>query len=121
MLGALLVQQKQYVGAETPLREGVDFLAKLPPDDWSAFNAKSLLGAALLGQKKLVEAEPLLLEGYEGMQQHAAQIPAAAKQRLVETAQQLVDLYEALDRPEQAARWRTMVETERARLPTGQP
>jgi hypothetical protein len=37
------------------------------PDDWQSFDTRSLLGSALAGQKKFVEAEPLLVSGYEGM------------------------------------------------------
>jgi eukaryotic-like serine/threonine-protein kinase len=40
---------------------------KNQPDAWSTFNAKSMLGGALLCQKIYAEAEPLLLVGYEGM------------------------------------------------------
>jgi hypothetical protein len=36
-------------------------------DDWQRFRAESLLGASLARQKKYFEAEPLLLEGYQGM------------------------------------------------------
>ena len=42
-------------------------IEKQQPDDWQRFRAESLLGASLTGQKKYAEAEPLLLEGYEGM------------------------------------------------------
>jgi tetratricopeptide (TPR) repeat protein len=120
-LGAVLVQQNKYAEAESPLREGVELRVKLQPSAWSTFNAKRLLGTALLGQKGYANAEPLLLEGYEGMKQREAQIPLVAKVRLVEAAQELVDLYEAWDHLEQAARWRKTVETERARLPAGHP
>jgi hypothetical protein len=65
----------------------------------------------LLGQHKYAAAEPLLLAGYEGMKQRATQIPAAAKFRLVEAAQRLVQLYEAWNRPEDAARWRKELQT----------
>jgi tetratricopeptide (TPR) repeat protein len=116
-LGAILVRQKKYAEAGSPLREGVDLGGKLQPNAWSTFNAKSVLGEALLGQRKYADAEPLLLEGYEGMKQRATQMPAATKVRLVEAAQRLADLYEAWDRPEPAARWRDTVKAERAQLP----
>jgi serine/threonine protein kinase len=120
-LGAVLLQQKKYTEAEESLREGVDLRGKLQPTSWSTFNAKSLLGAALLGQKKYADAEPLLLEGYDGMKERATQMPSGTKVRLVEAAQRLVDLYEAWDRPEPAARWRKTVEDERSNSPAEHP
>ena len=65
-----------------------------------------MLGGALLGQKKYAEAEPLLLQGYEGMKQREAQIPQAGKVRLAEATERLVRLYEATNQPENARTWR---------------
>ena len=45
---------------------------------------------------KFTEAEPLLVQGYEGMQQREATIPPEGKIRLHEALQRLVDLYTAL-------------------------
>ena len=108
-------------GAEPLLRDCLKVRENKQFDAWTTFNTQSLLGGSLLGQKKFADAEPLLLEGYQGMKQRAAQIPAAAKVRLVEAAQRLVDLYEAWDRPDQAAQWRKTVEAERAKLPAKLP
>ena len=102
----VLTAQKKYVEAEAPLREGLDVRLKLEPLVWTTFNAKALLGAALLGQKKYADAEPLLLDGYQGLKASAAQIPASAKFRLIEAVERLVKLYDAWDRPEQATQWR---------------
>ncbi len=120
-LGVVLVQQKKYAEAESPLREGVDLRVKLQPKDWRTFNSKSWLGSALLGKKNYTDAEPLLLQGYSGMKQCAAQIPEAARERLVEAAQSIVDLYEARERFELAAQWRKTVEAERTQLPAKHP
>jgi hypothetical protein len=64
------------------------------------------LGGALLGQQKYAEAEPLLLQGYEGMKQREATIPTQGKQRLPEAAERLVALYEATGRADEARAWR---------------
>ena len=40
---------------------------------------RSLLGASLLGQKKFAEAEPFLLESYEGMKSREPKIPRASR------------------------------------------
>jgi hypothetical protein len=69
-----------------------------------------MLGGALLGQKKYAEAEPLLLAGYSGMKQREARIPAVGKTNLKEALQCLMQLYEATDRPEQAAEWKQKLE-----------
>jgi tetratricopeptide (TPR) repeat protein len=115
-LGRVLLQQKKYDDAATTLREGIDLRVQLKVESWSTFEAKSQLGAALLGLQKYTDAEPWLQSGYDGLKQHAAKLPGAAKVRLVEAAQRLVDLYQAWDRPEEAARWRKTVEVERAKL-----
>jgi serine/threonine-protein kinase len=111
------MQEKKYAAAEVLLRDCLKLRRQVLPNAWTTFHTQSLIGGSLLGQKKLAEAQPLLLEGYEGMQQRASQIPAAAKFRLVEAAQCLVDLYVAGDRPDQAAIWRKTVAAERAWLP----
>ena len=81
------------------------------PDAWNTFNAQSLLGEALLGQKKYVDAEPLLIKGYEGMKQRQDKIPARyLKIRLSEALERLVRLYEATNQPDKADPWRKKLE-----------
>ena len=69
----------------------------------------SLLGAALLGQKKYTEAEPLLLQGYEGLKEWERTLGAPWNWRVTEAAQHLVDFYEATNQPEKARVWREKV------------
>ena len=76
------------------------------PDDWRTFSTRSLLGACLLGQKKYVEAEPLLVSGYEGMKAREAKISATSKVRLKEALERLLQLSEATDRAAEAAGWK---------------
>jgi hypothetical protein len=66
-----------------------------------------MLGGCLVGQNRYAEAEPLLLQGYEGMRQREAQIPPFAKPRLREAIERLVQLYDAWGKPVQAAKWRS--------------
>ncbi len=105
-LGLNLLNQKKYAEAEAPLREALTVRAQKQPDDWLRYNSQSLLGAALLGQKKYAEAEPLLRQGYEGMKQREAKVPAAGKPRLGEALGRLVALYDAWGKKDEAARWR---------------
>ena len=115
-----LLKHRQYPAAETYLRECLTIREKKLPDDWLLFSTKSMLGGALAGQKKFQEAEPLLVEGYSGMKDREAKIPPAAKTRLPEAIRRLVDLYTAWDRPEEAAKWRAILE-ETARNVEGTP
>ena len=76
------------------------------PNDWSRFHSESLLGESLLGQKKFDEAKPLLIEGYEGMKEREAKIPAPLKHHLTEAGERVVRLYEAMGRTDRADEWR---------------
>jgi eukaryotic-like serine/threonine-protein kinase len=113
-LGLTLLQVRQPTEAEPLLRECLAIRESKAPDEWRTFNAKSLLGGALLGQQKYAEAEPLLLQGYEGMKQRETKIPANAKKRLAEAAERLATLYEAIGRADEARAWRE-------KLPPGPP
>jgi serine/threonine protein kinase len=96
----------QYTKAEPLLRECLSMRQKVQPDDWSTFNTRSQLGGSLLGQTKFVEAEPLILSGYEGLKAREAKIPAPSKVRLTEAAERVIRLYEAWDKPDQATAWK---------------
>jgi eukaryotic-like serine/threonine-protein kinase len=109
-----LLQQKKWVEAEPLIRECLAIRAKKEPDDWRTFNTKSMLGGALLGQKKYADAEPLLLAGYEGMKKQEAKIPAQGKIRIPEAIGRLVQLYEATDKKDDAAKWRKELESIKA-------
>jgi tetratricopeptide (TPR) repeat protein len=115
VLGLGLLQQKKYPEAERVLRECLAIREKKAPDAWNTFNARSLLGGALLGQDKYADAEPLLMQGYEGMKQREATIPPPGKVRLPEALERLVQLYDALGQKDRADEWRTKLQAERAR------
>jgi non-specific serine/threonine protein kinase/serine/threonine-protein kinase len=106
VLALISLKQQKYADAEPLLRECLKFREKNEPDDWKTFNAKSLLGASLLGQKRYDEAEPLLRTGYEGMKRREEAIPLQFKIRLAEAIERLVQLYEAWGQPEKAAAWK---------------
>jgi serine/threonine protein kinase len=104
--GFLLLQMKAFTEAEPILREAMLVGDKAQPDHVSTYLSKSLLGGALSGQKKYVEAEPLLLAGYQGMKEREAKIPPGEKVRLTEALERLVQLYDASGKKEEAAKWR---------------
>src|SRR5262249_52746911 len=112
-IGLVLVRIEQHVEAEKHLRQSTSIREKKEPDVWSTFNTKSMLGAALLGQKNYDKAEPLLLGGYQGMKQREDKIPAKSKVRLTETLEHLVQLYDAWNKPVEAAKWRKELEMQK--------
>ena len=110
-IALLLLQANAFTEAEPLLRECLSIREKTQPDEWSTFNSKSMLGGALLGQKKYAEAEPLLLAGYEGLKQREVKIPPLGKVRLNEALERLVQLDEALEKKDDAAKWRKKLES----------
>ena len=108
--GSTLLVEKKPAEAELELRECLTIRQKIQPDDWTTFETKSMLGEALLDQKKFIEAEPLLLSGYEGMKQREDTIPSQDKPRLTKALQRLVKLYEAWGKKGEAIRWRKELE-----------
>jgi hypothetical protein len=74
-----------------------------------------MLGLALANQKRFNEAEPLLLSGHAGLKQRASTIPAQTRERRVrESVQRLILLYDAWNKPEEAAKWRKELEAAKA-------
>jgi serine/threonine protein kinase len=126
-LGSILLRQEKWADAEPVLRESLAIFEKKQPEAWTTFDAKSMLGGALLGRARGAskgggeealaraagfyrEAEPLLLTGYDGMKRRETTVPANDKIRLTRALERLVQLYEALDRKDAVARWRKELE-----------
>jgi tetratricopeptide (TPR) repeat protein len=116
-LGENLLRQSRFGDAETVLRQGLAIRDQKLPNDWPAFHTKSLLGASLLGQKNYAAAEPLLVQGYEGLKQRQDQIPPRSKARLTEALERLVQLYDGWGKNDQADEWRKRRATETAPAP----
>jgi hypothetical protein len=110
-LGRNLLNQQKWPEAETILRDCLALREKNQPAAWTTFETRSLLGGALLGQKKYAAAEPLLLAGYEGMKQRQRNIPPQRKIQLVYSLQRLVQLYDALEKKDETAKWRKELES----------
>ena len=110
VLGLNLLDQRKYTNAEPILRECLDLREKLLERNqatlWQVANAKSMLGEVLMAGKKPVEAEPLLVAGYEGLRQDENAIPDVVwKVRVAEAIQHLIDLARAKNKPDDVKKW----------------
>ena len=107
-LGGVRLAQQNYPEAETLLREGLRLAEKYDLDADYQLTVMNFLGASLAGQKKYVAAEPLLLQSGRGLQQRQASLPPYlnAARRIPESLERLVQLYDAWDKPAEAAEWK---------------
>jgi hypothetical protein len=62
--------------------------------------------ASVAGQKKYAEAEPLLLEGYQGMVVRKDKMEIGDRYHLDRAREWIVQLYQAWGKPEKAAEWK---------------
>jgi eukaryotic-like serine/threonine-protein kinase len=97
--------QGKFTEAEPLAGQSLAFYRMKQPGDWQRFRAESLLGASLAGQKKYAEAEPLLLEGYEGMTARKDKIPVPDWYYLDLAHGWIAELYGAWGKPKKAAEW----------------
>jgi serine/threonine protein kinase len=100
-----LLAHRQAEQAEIYLRESLAIREKITPDDWSLPNTQSLLGDALTAQKKFDQAQPLLIQGYEGLKKHEADLPPPPQPRIAAAIQRLIRLYDAWAKPDESAKW----------------
>jgi serine/threonine protein kinase len=105
-LGRSLLEQKKWPEAESTLRESLAVHEKAAREDADAFVPRWLLGQALVNQGKYAEAEPLLVQGYEGMRAREATIPRVVREALTEAARRLVRIYDQRGRTREADAWR---------------
>jgi tetratricopeptide (TPR) repeat protein len=104
-LALAYISQRDFIDAEPLAREAVAFFQKKQPQNWRRFRAASLLGASLAGQTKYAEAEPLLVEGYQGMAARKEQIDVQGRYHLDRAHEWLVQLYAAWGKPDKSAEW----------------
>jgi len=102
-LALAYLSQGKFAQSEPLARELVELEQKKQPDNWQRFRAESLLGASLAEEKKYAEAEPLLLEGYQGMRARKERIAAPDHYHLELTREWLVQLYKNWGKPQKVA------------------
>jgi serine/threonine protein kinase len=110
LLGECRVMLKKYTAAETPLRDSLAIYQKKQPNSVMHHHTTSVLGAALAGQQKYADAEPLLVKSATGLVANAAKLSPRNRERMLAAVQRVIDLYDAWDRPEDAAHWRKQLE-----------
>src|SRR5215469_1125101 len=104
-LALISVSEGKFAEAERLGRQTLEFAEKNHLDNWERYRAASLLGTSLVGQKKYAEAEPLLLQGYQGMLERKERTGVAYWYHLDRAREWLVQLYQSWGKTEQAAAW----------------
>ena len=105
-LALAYLSQGKFAESQPVAREALEAEKKVQPDNWQRYRAASLLGASLSGEKNYAEAEPLLLEGYQGMLALKDRIDVPDRYHLELAHQWLVQLYQAWGKPDKAAEWK---------------
>jgi serine/threonine-protein kinase len=108
-LGGVLVDRKDYSGAEKSFHEALQIYDQtLPPDHLNVGIARVRLGRALLLDKRYADAESESRAGYEILKKQPS-----APERWINNAQtDLAREYEALHQPDKAEKFRAaLVET----------
>ncbi len=109
-LAAANLDAQRWREAEIAARECLDLRERKRSADWELFHTMSQLGAALAGQMKYAEAEPLLVQGYDGLNTREAAIPVVSKHYRADAAARIVRLYIAWAKPDKAEEWRKKLE-----------
>jgi len=112
-LATTLCRQQKFSEAEPLFRECLAMRETNCPNAWYTHYTRLRFGAALMGKRQYDEAEPLIISGYEGMREREAGVRDRIKV-LTESVQDLIQLFEATSRPEQAAEWKTKLATVQA-------
>jgi serine/threonine-protein kinase len=101
-LGRFLSERARCDEAEPLLREGLDVLRREAPEHRTTTEAKRLLGYCLGELERFAEAEDWLVQSYQAMR-------AAGDARTMSALENLVSLYDAWGKPEQAETYRSLL------------
>jgi eukaryotic-like serine/threonine-protein kinase len=108
-LGEVEIQQEKYALAEPLVCEALGNWETASPGSWKRYYGQALVGASLTGQKRFAEAEPLLLAGYQGLQERQTSIPAGTRRVVSEAGLRIAQLYRDWGQPEKAREWEEKV------------
>jgi eukaryotic-like serine/threonine-protein kinase len=112
-----LMDQRKWPEAERLFREGLGSREASAPENFVTLNMQSQLGGTLVAQKKYADAEPILKSSFDRMKPTGRTLSSRRKDALRETAERLIDLYRATDRPREAAKWQAEARRYRERAP----
>jgi serine/threonine protein kinase/tetratricopeptide (TPR) repeat protein len=107
--------KQQYRDAEPLAREALEITEKLPLVNGRRFFWMSLLGAVLLGKGEYANAEPLLLQGYEGMKSQELIVPTLRRREMPQAGEWIVHFYEETNQPEKAQVWRERLRKDKSK------
>jgi tetratricopeptide (TPR) repeat protein len=107
-LGQNLLAQQKWSEAEAVLRECLAIREKKEAEAWTTFDTRLLLGKAMLGQKKYLEAELLLLKGYEGLKARESNIPPQGSICIPDALDRLIELYTATNMPDEVKKYQKL-------------
>ncbi|MEM7353677.1 MAG: tetratricopeptide repeat-containing protein kinase family protein, partial [Acidobacteriota bacterium] len=105
-LSFTLLETGQPERAEGLARESLSLWQQWPVEQWSKIvQSQSLLGRSLAAQGRFADAETLLLDSYSALRQQRGEADRSTQRELA----RVIDLYEAWDRPDEAARYRGLL------------
>ncbi|MBX7103988.1 MAG: tetratricopeptide repeat protein [Gemmataceae bacterium] len=101
-----MLRAKHPEPAEKLLRECLAVREILDAVAWKTADTRSRLGQSMLDQKKFAEAESPLLAAHASLVREADKIPTAKRKSIfADTRSRLVQLYTALGKSDEAAKW----------------
>jgi tetratricopeptide (TPR) repeat protein/tRNA A-37 threonylcarbamoyl transferase component Bud32 len=105
-MGMILDKIGRLQEAETRLRQALDIRTRLlPKGNLGIAKAEGALGECLTAQKRYAEAEPLLLDSYDGLRSRQGE----KDPRVIEALDRLVKLYEQIGNTEALLKYRTLL------------
>jgi tetratricopeptide (TPR) repeat protein len=105
-LGQAYRKGGRFEQAEATLREGFGIARRALPDEWSTFYMGILLGGVLVDLERFAEAQPILLQSYDGLAARIERVPPAERHCLTNAMSEVVKLFDAWGKAGEAARWR---------------
>jgi hypothetical protein len=102
-----------YREAELNLSESLAIRTKWQPSEGHTYLTMFMLGEALNGQGKYDEADPLLLQGYEGMRRD---LKVRHWRNLILGLDRLVQFYEDTNQPDKVCEWQERLASTRAAI-----
>lgn len=114
VIGINLMDIEKWGEAELVLRDCLAIRENTRPDHFVTSNTKSMLGETLLRQEDYSAAKPLLITGFEELQQRADSIPDTAKGRITDAINRLIELARATHDDVNLEKWLKEFETMKA-------